>query len=78
MTCNQHERVRALAFCVCCKQPKQIGLLICWPCHRREKAANGGGYSAATQSKIETVDRGLAALAAGLADMVERKFGGSL
>jgi hypothetical protein len=69
---SQHERVRGLAYCVCCGAPKAAGLLICWPCHRQEKRENGGGYSAATQSKIEKVELGLAMLASALADLVER------
>jgi hypothetical protein len=69
---NQHERVRSLAYCICCGAPKEAGLLICWPCHRAEKRENGGAYSAATESKIEKVEIGLAMLANALADLVER------
>jgi hypothetical protein len=58
---NQHERVRALSFCVCCKGPKAQGLVICWPCHRREKNANGGGYSVETELRIDRLERSLAA-----------------
>jgi hypothetical protein len=70
---NQRDRVRALAYCLCCKGPKEIGLLICWPCHRSEKRANGGGYSPKTELLIVETDRSLAQLADALGQFVEHE-----
>jgi hypothetical protein len=48
--------VRALDFCVCCNGPKARGLVICWSCHRAEKAANDGGYSQRVTDAIESLE----------------------
>ena len=41
----QYNRVRALLFCPRCHGGKDAGLLLCWPCHQRQKRAYGGDYS---------------------------------
>ena len=40
----QHSKVREEQTCIVCGGEKSKGLLICWPCHRRQKADHDGGY----------------------------------
>ena len=47
-----HPQVRADHSCPLCKGPKPAGNLLCWPCHRTEKAQNDGGYSPEAEAVI--------------------------
>ena len=49
--------VRADYTCPLCIGPKDTGLVLCWPCHRSEKRANGGGYSAFAERRIAATDK---------------------
>jgi hypothetical protein len=48
-----HPNVRHMLACPKCSQPKDRGLLLCWPCHRTEKRNNEGGYSEATMRLLD-------------------------
>jgi hypothetical protein len=59
---DQHERVRASFTCVRCEGSKDQGLLLCWQCHRGEKAQNSGcdyDYSPAVEAKLAAAERNL-------------------
>jgi hypothetical protein len=56
MGCNQFDRVRATTICVGCNGHKDVGLVLCWPCHRKQKAANDGGYSKAIEAKLDQLE----------------------
>lgn len=51
-----HPQVRAHHSCPLCKGPKPAGNLVCWPCHRFEKANNNGGYSAKAERLIDACE----------------------
>jgi hypothetical protein len=53
---TDYPHVRTLLACPKCSQPKDQGLLLCWPCHRQQKREHGGGYSAQTMHAIETLE----------------------
>jgi hypothetical protein len=40
----QYNRVRALDWCPRCYNSKDMGLLVCWPCHHRLKRSYDGGH----------------------------------
>ena len=48
--------VRADYTCPLCLGPKDRGLVLCWPCHRSEKRANDGCYSAFAERRIAARD----------------------
>lgn len=48
-----HPLVRSSYICPLCRNHKDQGLVLCWPCHRKEKAANGGCYSNTAETIIE-------------------------
>lgn len=50
-------RVRNWTLCPLCKEPKDIGLVVCWPCHRAEKRRNNGGYSATAEHIIASFEQ---------------------
>jgi hypothetical protein len=51
-----HPHVRHMLACPKCSQPKERGLLLCWPCHRQQKRENGGGYSEATERLLAALE----------------------
>ncbi len=48
----QTPNVRAELTCPNCLQPKQAGLVLCWPCHHSQKRFNDGCYSKKCNAKI--------------------------
>lgn len=52
---NDYDKVRRLRTCLC-GDAKDEGLILCWPCHRREKRFNDGGYSAETLELLDTLE----------------------
>ena len=50
-------KVRAMRFCLCGSE-KDEGCLLCWPCHRREKALNAGGYGDDTLLLLDQMEAG--------------------
>ena len=54
---NDESYVRSDYTCPLCLGPKDRGLVLCWPCHRSEKEANGGGYSAFAERRIAATDK---------------------
>ena len=57
---NNESRVRADNTCPLCLGVKDKGLVLCWPCHRREKAANDGCYSAFAERRVAAREQFLA------------------
>lgn len=55
-----HPKVRAYSRCVCCGGLKDAGLVLCWPCHHKQKARNDGDYSAYTKRAIDNLEAELA------------------
>jgi hypothetical protein len=53
---NQRIHVRKLRVCPLCNKPKDTGLVLCWPCHNKEKEENDGCYSARTERILDTLD----------------------
>ena len=51
-----NNRVRAATFCPRCMGVKDAGLLVCWPCNRRLKAAYDGGYGLVFEKKLADLD----------------------
>ena len=49
---TEFPRVRAQYTCVCCGGPKDRELILCWPCHHKEKRMNDGSYSAAVEQAL--------------------------
>lgn len=56
MTHIDNPLVRADLYCPLCVNPKPVGNLVCWPCHRQEKARNDGGYSLQAERLIAEVE----------------------
>lgn len=52
MECYQYPLLRKAARCPLCLETKDIGLVICWPCHHSQKHFNDGDYSKRAKSKI--------------------------
>lgn len=52
-----HPQVRNWTLCPLCRDQKDIGLVVCWPCHRKEKRRNHGAYSDAAETIIESLER---------------------
>jgi hypothetical protein len=55
MATVDHPVLRAIPICPLCLEHKDVGTLICWPCHRTQKAHNQGGYSAHAIQRLETI-----------------------
>jgi len=53
-----HTKHRELNFCLLCADKKEIGLKLCWVCHRKQKAANDGGYRPELECVLEAIDNG--------------------
>ena len=49
--------VRADSTCPLCLGLKDQGLVLCWPCHRSEKRANGGKYSDFAERRIAATEK---------------------
>lgn len=56
--------VRRSYTCPLCLDPKDSGLVVCWPCHRQQKMDNNGCYSADAEARIAKVERHLAKVVA--------------
>ncbi len=57
---EQYDKVRQLVSeCPLCNRPKLKGLLLCWPCHQKQKERNDGDYSKATWAKIAALEASL-------------------
>ena len=54
-----HPLTRASFTCPRCQGAKDRHLLICWPCHRMEKAANNGGYSDECDQALDAYEAAL-------------------
>lgn len=48
---NPH--VRNDTICPLCRKRKDTGLVLCWPCHHKEKVENFDCYSQTTETIIE-------------------------
>lgn len=62
MPAMSHEKVRAQYTCVGCSGPKSAGLLLCWPCHRKQKQLNAGqlyDYSPEIEAKLDKLEETL-------------------
>jgi hypothetical protein len=53
---NQYPHVRAQFTCVCCGGGKDRELLLCWPCHHKQKRQNEGGYSHRIESLLASLE----------------------
>lgn len=51
-----HSYVRAHWTCPLCLGSKDKDMLVCWPCHTRQKHLNGGCYSKDVEAKIQDFD----------------------
>ena len=49
--------VRQDSTCPLCLGIKDQGLVLCWPCHRKEKAANHGCYSDFAERRIAATEK---------------------
>ena len=49
--------VRASVVCPVCRKHKDMGLVLCWPCHRTAKAAHDGCYGAFIERRIAACER---------------------
>ncbi len=49
---SQNPKVRAEKVCPNCLQGKDVGLVLCWPCHHSQKDHNDGDYSKRCKAKI--------------------------
>ena len=49
--------VRQDSTCPLCLGIKDCGLVLCWPCHRKEKAANHGCYSDFAERRIAATEK---------------------
>lgn len=54
-----HPKVRRSHTCVACGGPKDQNLLLCWPCHRREKRQNDYSYSEYIEHKLNAAEEEL-------------------
>jgi len=57
MMANQYEHVRALSICVGCDGSKDVGLLLCWTCHHKQKARHDGSYSKEIEDKLAWLEQ---------------------
>lgn len=53
---DQKGKVRMDKVCPLCLEPKDVGLIVCWPCHRSQKHHNDGDYSKRAKAVIEARD----------------------
>lgn len=53
---NQYDNVRAHGTCPRCHGRKDKGLVLCWPCHHKEKGRNDGAYHPRTERAIASWD----------------------
>lgn len=51
-----YRRVRGNYTCPHCLGPKDLGLLLCWPCHHRETMDHKGRYSDETELEIVAME----------------------
>lgn len=56
---NQYEKIRAQTICPNCRQEKQPGLILCWPCHHAQKFHNDGCYSKQLETKLAAMEQAL-------------------
>lgn len=56
---EQYNRIRALAVCPNCREAKDAGLILCWPCHHTQKNRNDGSYSKRLEAKLAAMEYGL-------------------
>lgn len=52
-----HMHVRSMYTCPACSQPKDRGLLLCWPCHHKEKRIHDGCYSQRVELLLDALER---------------------
>ena len=57
---DQQPHVRAFRTCICCGKQKDVGLVLCWPCHSKQKSRNYGGYSKNINLALNNLERQLA------------------
>lgn len=41
MAGNDHPNLRSFPICFLCQKPKEVGLLVCWPCYREHRLRYG-------------------------------------
>jgi hypothetical protein len=54
---NQYPNIRNSVTCPNCQESKSIGLVLCWPCHHKQKHRNDGCYSKRVESKLERIEK---------------------
>ncbi len=57
---DDYPLIRAEHICPNCHRPKDVGLILCWPCHQIQKARNDGGYSQRLERQLERLERHIA------------------
>lgn len=63
--------VRRLHTCPLCEGSKDSGLILCWPCHRKQKMQNHGAYSPETEARIARLERYLERLVKDYSDAAQ-------
>ncbi len=53
---NDHPHVRACFVCVACGGSKDCELLLCWPCHHKQKSRNDGMYSNRVERDLDKLE----------------------
>lgn len=51
-------KVRALTVCINCCKPKDVGLMLCWPCHREQKRKFESGYDPTLLVAFDLIEDG--------------------
>jgi len=56
----QLPHIRRLPRCPNCRELKDQGLILCWPCNHLQKQHNDGGYSKRLADKLNMIEAQLA------------------
>lgn len=56
---NQYNRIRELTVCPNCREKKDTGLILCWPCHHSQKRHNDGDYGKRLERKLAAMEQAL-------------------
>ena len=56
---NQYNAIREQTTCPNCRQPKDTGLILCWPCNHSQKFHNDGMYSKRLTAKLDAMEQAL-------------------
>lgn len=53
---EQYQRVRKMTVCPSCLDRKEVGLVLCWQCHREQKRENDGCYSPKIEQYLRVLE----------------------